>query len=182
MTAITILGGVFEILFEDETVGTNAVAGMKMVRRTTVASNTIYTTNALYSAVADAADEFQAMGFENPMLPVTPNAYTMENDYFIPRSSTEFLKEGAVSMDWTTNIRSIPYSLTGSPAINFALALAFKSILACLFILARSILPTLSCVFVSMSAISSAVISTRTPFGFSLFIINLFVIIVLLML
>ena len=112
MTAITILGGDFEILFEDETVGGNAVAGMKMVRRTSGATATNYTTNALYSAIADASDDFQAMGFENPMLPVTPNAYTMENDYFIPRSSTEWLDEGAIGADWTTNIRSIVYTQT----------------------------------------------------------------------
>ena len=119
MTAITILNGDFEILFEDETVGSNAVAGMKMVRRTATASATKYTTNALYSAVADAADDFQAMGFENPMLPVTPNAYTMENDYFIPRSSTEWLDEGAITADWNLNIRSILYTDGGSPATNF---------------------------------------------------------------
>ena len=101
MTTISILNGDFEILFEDETVGTNAVAGMKMIRRTSGASATVYTTNALYSAVAEAADEFIAMGFENPMLPVTPNAYTIENNYFIPRSSTEWLEEGAISVDWT---------------------------------------------------------------------------------
>lgn len=101
MTQILILSDDFEILFEDETVGGNAVAGMKMVRRTSGAGSTVYTTNALYSAIADAADDFQAMGFENPMLPVTPNAYTMENNYFIPRSSTEFLDEGAISADWT---------------------------------------------------------------------------------
>ena len=101
MTAITILNGDFEILFEDETVGTNAVAGLKLVRRTTGATATVYTTNALYSAIADAADEFIAMGFENPMLPVTPNAYTMENNYFIPRSSTEFLDDGAIDADWS---------------------------------------------------------------------------------
>jgi hypothetical protein len=118
MTVITILNGDFEILFEDETVGGNAVAGMKMVRRTSTASATKYTTNALYSAVADAADDFQAMGFENPMLPVTPNAYTMENDYFIPRSSTEWLDEGAISADWDQNIRSILY-VAGSPGAEF---------------------------------------------------------------
>jgi len=112
MTAITILNGDFEILFEDETVGGNAVAGMKMIRRTSGAAATNYTTNALYSAVADAADDFQAMGFENPMLPVTLNAYTMENDYFIPRSSTEWLQEGAIEAEWNTNIRSITYVAT----------------------------------------------------------------------
>jgi hypothetical protein len=112
MTQIYLLDRDFEILFEDETVGGNAVAGMKLVRRTANASDTVYTTNALYSAIADASDEFQAMGFENSMLPVTPNAYTMENDYFIPRSSTEYLEEGAISMDWSDEIRSITYTQT----------------------------------------------------------------------
>ena len=112
MTVISILNGDFEILFEDETVGGNAVAGMKMVRRASGAAAIKYTTNALYSAVADAADDFQAMGFENPMLPVTLNAYTMENDYFIPRSSTEWLEEGAIEADWDLNIRSITYVAT----------------------------------------------------------------------
>jgi len=102
MTTLTILNDDWEILFDDETVGTQTgSAGMKMVRRTSGAAETIYTTNALYSAIADAADEFQAMGFQNPMLPVTPNAYTMENEYFIPRQATEYLKQGAIEADWT---------------------------------------------------------------------------------
>lgn len=101
MTNISILGGDFEILMADETVGANAVAGMKMVRRASGAGTTVYTTNQLYSAIAEQTDEFIAMGFQNPMLPVTPNAYTMENEYFIPRSSTEFLDEGAIDADWT---------------------------------------------------------------------------------
>jgi len=100
MTTLAILNGDFEILFEDETVG-SGVTGMRMIRRAAGASSTIYTTLQLYSAVADAADEFQAMGFRNPMLPVTPNAFTMENKYFIPRSSTEWLKEGTISADWS---------------------------------------------------------------------------------
>ena len=109
MSSITILGGDWEILFDDENNqngGTNAVAGMRTVQHTGN-SETVYTTNQLYSAVADAADEFVAMGFRNPMLPVTPNAYTMENQYFIPRSSTQYLKEGAITADW---------SLTGTVA------------------------------------------------------------------
>jgi hypothetical protein len=58
-------------------------------------------------------DELNAMDDENPMLPTTPNAYTMENAYFIPRSSTEFLNEGAItSTSWTTEIRSIFYTDT----------------------------------------------------------------------
>ncbi|MHC4736559.1 MAG: hypothetical protein ACYTDW_19195 [Planctomycetota bacterium] len=104
MSSISILGGDFEILFDDENNqngGTLAVAGMRTIRRSSGASDTVYTTNQLYSAVADAADEFVAMGFRNPMLPVTPNAYTMENQYFIPRSSTQYLKEGAITADWS---------------------------------------------------------------------------------
>jgi len=101
MTIISILSGDFEVAFEDENDGGNAVAGLKLVRRTAGAGTTVYTTNALYSAVAAIADDFIAMSFENPMLPVTPNAYTMENFYFIPRSSTEFLKEGAIDATWT---------------------------------------------------------------------------------
>lgn len=104
MTSITVLGGDFEILFDDETVGGAAVAGMRMVRRASGAGATVYTVNQLYSAVADEADAFEAMGFRNPMLPTTPNAYTMENFYFIPRSSTEFLKEGTITCNWTNGV------------------------------------------------------------------------------
>lgn len=100
MTTLSILNGDFEILLDDETVGSNAVAGMRMVRRASGASSTVYTTVALYSAVAAAMDDFIAMGFTNAMLPVTPNAFTMENQYFIPRSSTEFLKEGTITANW----------------------------------------------------------------------------------
>jgi hypothetical protein len=105
MSTITLtsngISGDFEILFDDETVGGNAVAGLRMIRRTTGATSTVHTTRALYSAVADKTDEFIAMGFKNPMLPVTPNAFTMENKYFMPRSSTEYLKEGAIEANWT---------------------------------------------------------------------------------
>lgn len=103
MSSITILSGDWEILFDDENNqngGSAAVAGMRTIQHTGN-SETVYTTNQLYSAVADAADEFIAMGFRNPMLPVTPNAYTMENQYFIPRSSTQYLKEGAITADWS---------------------------------------------------------------------------------
>jgi len=100
MSTLAILNGDWEILFEDETVGT-ATTGMRMVRRAAGASATIYSSLALYSAIADAADEFTAMGFRNPALPVTPNAFTLENKYFMPRSSTEWLKEGTWTADWS---------------------------------------------------------------------------------
>jgi hypothetical protein len=109
MSTLAILNGDWEILFDDETVGGNAVAGMRMVRRASGASSTIYTSLQLYSAIADAADEFTAMGFRNPALPVTPNAFTLENKYFMPRSSTEWLKEGTWTADW---------SYTASPNSN----------------------------------------------------------------
>lgn len=101
MTTIAILDGDFEVLLADETTGTAGTnAGLRMIRRASGATDTVYTTNALYSAVAEVTDDFIAMGFKNPMLPVTPNAYTMENYYFIPKSSTEYLKEGAITADW----------------------------------------------------------------------------------
>lgn len=95
------ISGDFEILFDDETDGGDGVAGLRMIRRAAGATTTVHTTQSLYSAVADKSDEFLAMGFKNPMLPVTPNAFTMENNYFLPRSSTEFLKDGAIEADWT---------------------------------------------------------------------------------
>jgi hypothetical protein len=106
------LGGDWEILFDDETVGTNAVAGLKMIRKA-VASPTVISANTLYSAVTVAMSELNFMDDEFPMLPVTPTAYTMENEYFMPRSSTEFLNGGAIeSVSWTTEIRSITYTDT----------------------------------------------------------------------
>lgn len=100
MTTISVLGGDFEILFADETVG-SGVTGMRMIRRAAGASATVYTTLALYSDVAANADAFQAMGFRNPMLPTTPNEFTLENQYFMPRSSTEWLKEGTIKANWS---------------------------------------------------------------------------------
>ena len=122
MTAITILSGDFEILFDDETTSPNTGVGMKMVRRTAGATATVYTTNQLYSAIADAADDFQAMGFENPMLPVTPNAYTMENNYFIPRSSTEWLNQGAISASWAVTAGAGVYMVEYSGGTDFVTA------------------------------------------------------------
>ena len=100
MTTISVLGGDFEILFADEVVG-SGVTGMRMIRRASGASATVYTTLALYSDVAANADAFQAMGFRNPMLPTTPNEFTLENQYFMPRSSTEWLKEGTIKANWS---------------------------------------------------------------------------------
>lgn len=104
MTTIALLGGDWEYQFEDEFVagGTNR-QGTRMLR---YVSGPVRTTNEVYSALAAAADDFQAMGFKNPMLPVTPNAYTMESQAFISRKSTEFLKEGTITANW---------ALTASP-------------------------------------------------------------------
>lgn len=111
MTTISILNGDWEILLDDEKNmdgGTLASAGMRTIRKA-VAEPTIVTTRTLYSAVADAMDDFVAMGFRNGMLPTTPNAFTLENKYFMPRSSAEYLKEGAVTAEW---------GLTSSPDTN----------------------------------------------------------------
>ena len=103
MTTISLLGGDFEILFADEVVG-SGTAGLRMIRRAAGASATVYTTLALYSDVAANADAFQAMGFRNPMLPTTPNEFTLENQYFMPRSSTEWLKEGTIKANWNYSV------------------------------------------------------------------------------
>lgn len=97
MTTLSLLGGTWEYQFEDETVG-SGVTGTRMLR---YVSGAVITSNALYSAVAAAVDEFTAMGFKNPMLPVTPNEYTMENQAFISRASCEKLKEGTIKGDWS---------------------------------------------------------------------------------
>ena len=101
MTTLSLLNGDWEILFDDETVGSNAVAGLRMIREASGSSGAIYTTNELYSEIADKIDEFRAMGFKKPMSPVTPNAYTVDNKYFIPRRSIQRLKDGAITMDTT---------------------------------------------------------------------------------
>lgn len=98
MTTLSLLGGTWEYQFEDETNDAAAVVGTRMIK---YVSGDVITTRQLYSAIAGATDEFQAMGFKNPMLPVTPNQYTMENWAFISRKSTEFLKEGTIVADWT---------------------------------------------------------------------------------
>lgn len=99
MTVLTILGGDWEYQFEDEFVagGTGRVGTRMLVYN----SGPVRDTVEVYSAVADAMDEFQAMGFKNPMLPVTPNAFTMENQAFISRASSEWLREGTITANWT---------------------------------------------------------------------------------
>ena len=100
MTVLSLLGGDWEYQFEDETttVTTSTQAGTRML---VYNSGPVRTTNEVYSAIAASTDEFQAMGFKNPILPVTPNQYTMENNAFISRASTEWLKEGTIVADWT---------------------------------------------------------------------------------
>ena len=99
MTVISLLGGDWEYQFEDETTTTTFATqtGTRMLR---YVSGPVRSSNEVYSAVAEAADDFQAMGFKNPMLPVTPNAYTMENQAFISRASSEWLKEGTITANW----------------------------------------------------------------------------------
>jgi len=103
MTTITILGGDWEILFQDEiTVPATLNTGLRTVRRTaTPATENVISTRTLYSAIAEVTDDFIAMGFTNPMIPVTPNSFTLINHFFMPKSSTEYLKEGAITADWS---------------------------------------------------------------------------------
>jgi len=97
VVAITAAGASWEYQFEDETVG----SGVTGTRKLEYLSGPVVSSNAVYSALAAVMDEFQAMGFKNPMLPVTPNEYTMESQAFISRASTEKLKEGTIRGDWS---------------------------------------------------------------------------------
>ena len=96
MTVLSLFAGDWTYEFEDEHNG--AVVGTRMLR---YVSGPIRTSLALYSELAANADEFQAMGFKNPMLPVTPNQFTLESQAFMSRASTEMLKEGTIIGDWT---------------------------------------------------------------------------------
>lgn len=97
MTVATLFGGDWEYQFEDETNDVAAIVGTRMLKYN---SGPVRSTNAVYSALAEALDDFQSMGFVNPILPVTPNAYTMENQAFISRASSEWLKEGTITAEW----------------------------------------------------------------------------------
>jgi hypothetical protein len=99
MTVLSLFGGDWTYEFEDEFVagGTNRT-GTRMLR---YVSGPIRTSLALYSELAANTDEFQSMGFKNPMLPVTPNQFTLESQAFMSRASTEKLKEGTIIGDWT---------------------------------------------------------------------------------
>lgn len=94
MTVLSLFGGDWTYEFEDESNG--AVVGTRMLR---YVSGPIRTSLALYSEIAANSDEFQAMGFKNPILPVTPNQFTLESQAFMSRASTEQLKEGTIIMN-----------------------------------------------------------------------------------
>jgi len=112
MSVVAILGGDWEIQFDDEfNTGSTAIVGRKMLKH--VSGTSTVTANALYSAVADAMDELGSMDDENPMLPTTPSAYTLENEYFMDNVSTQFITGGAISsVNWANNIWAKEYSQT----------------------------------------------------------------------
>ncbi len=99
MTTLDLLGGDWKISFDDEKV--NPQSGQAGLRMLEYISGPVRTTNEVYSDFAANSDFFQAMTFKNGMTPTTPNAYVMANDYFISRTSTEFLKEGALNAAWS---------------------------------------------------------------------------------
>jgi len=98
MTTLDILGGDWRISFDDENV--NQLAGQAGLRKVERISGPVRESLEIYSAIAENASYFQAMTFKNPATPTTPNAFVLANDYFMPRSSMEWLKEGAWSANW----------------------------------------------------------------------------------
>lgn len=74
----------------------------------------LHTVNEFYSWIAEQADSFQAMGFKNPMLPVTPWEYTCENNYVIDEQSMAHLKEGTITQKVGGKVEQ-----WGSISVNF---------------------------------------------------------------
>lgn len=78
-------------ILDDFTINTTA----KTVRHTS--GNTVYTVNALYSAIKDVEDDADNMDDEVIMTAQTPLEYTIENGWFIDNPSTTFLSGGAIT-------------------------------------------------------------------------------------
>jgi len=116
MSKFAILGGEWEIEFDDEiaAASVNAVAGLKTLKH--VLTTTVRSVNELYSAVQDAMDELNAMDDQVPMSAQTPTAYSLINGYYMSDADTQFLRGGALqSIDWATvtePIRRIAYTAT----------------------------------------------------------------------
>ena len=68
----------------------------KIVGRSASPSSTVYTVNALYSAIQDYFDELARMDDEVPMSAQTPTSYTMINGWYIQEALTKYLDGGAI--------------------------------------------------------------------------------------
>ncbi len=68
----------------------------KIVGRSASPSSTVYSVNALYSAIQDYFDELARMDDEVPMSAQTPTSYTMINGWYIQEALTKYLDGGAI--------------------------------------------------------------------------------------
>jgi hypothetical protein len=78
-------------ILDDFTINTT----LKTVRHTS--GTTVYSVNALYSAIKDFEDNAANMDDEVIMTAQTPTEYTIVNGWFIDNTSTEFLNGGAIT-------------------------------------------------------------------------------------
>jgi len=68
----------------------------KILSRSASPSSTVYSVQALYSAIQDYFDELARMDDEVPMSAQTPTSYTMINGWYIQEALTKYLDGGAI--------------------------------------------------------------------------------------
>jgi len=77
------------------------------------ANNNTYTVNQLYSWLQDTFDELTQMDDPVPMSAQTPNAYTMENGWFIDDETIKYLDDGAIETNgYLDEIRVLTFGTT----------------------------------------------------------------------
>ena len=82
------------------------------------ANDNTYTVNQLYTYLQDTFDELTQMDDPVPMSAQTPNAYTMENGWFIDDTTVKYLDDGAIETNGYLNeIRVITFGATYTNAV-----------------------------------------------------------------
>jgi len=82
------------------------------------ANDNTYTVNQLYTYLQDTFDELTQMDDPVPMSAQTPNAYTMENGWFIDDETVKYLDDGAIETSgYLDEIRVITFGATYTNAV-----------------------------------------------------------------
>lgn len=81
--------------------------------------STVYTVNALYTAVLQAFDDFGGMDDLIPISAQTPNEYTLINGWFIDDESCKYLKTGAIQTSgWDGAIQILTFDSAGYGSLS----------------------------------------------------------------